>query len=558
MSEVQENEDRVFIQPEPRKPILKRKPTGKFKIQQFQRDDISYLNEIPHGCALWSEMGTFKTSTVEWLLEQRTKHIPNPRVLIITTKTGKGPYLESLWEVLPEWDVFNIDAKKTSLVMGARVTPWNVKFPNPLYMRPVIALAHYHCFTNRACIPQQKTHKVKLENGKEVKRPILKEDGTIDMEIPKCNWLLHAHWDIVITDEAHRIKNHDAQWTRNIKKIKAAYKILMTGTGFVNNPAEIWSLLDFLYSGQRASPHANLVNSTGYWPFREYFCDEDDSSGYRKIVGIKRDKEEEFKQLVRDVGVRRTMIECFPHITAPIETVIPVDLSPRQRKMYNDLVEELWTLDAQGVPLHSPNVLSLLNRLRQVSDATVEVKSDEWNEKLERREIKVTMTDPSSKLDAVMEVIDGLEWDTDDRQQVVVFCNFKDPLNLLAGRLDKAKIPYLHLKAEMNDKARFEMWAETWPKKEHQVFLSTLDLGAESINLTSAHRAVFIDQSWSPAKNKQAIGRVYRPGQTGATQLIYIRARDTVDYRVLDTVNTKASWFKAIFGGHGSEQDGDE
>jgi len=213
------SEEQVFVQPPARKPILKRKPTGKFKIHDFQRDDIAYLSEIPHGCALWSEMGTFKTSTAEWLLENKTKHIPNPRVLIITTKTGKGPYLESLWETLPEWDVFNIDAKKTSLVMGSRVTPWNVKFPNPLYMRPVIALAHYHCFTNRACIPQQKTHMVTLENGKQVKRPVLKEDGTIDMTVPKCNWLLNAHWDIVITDEAHRIKNHDAQWTRNIKKI---------------------------------------------------------------------------------------------------------------------------------------------------------------------------------------------------------------------------------------------------------------------------------------------------------------------------------------------------
>ena len=331
----------------------------------------------------------------------------------------------------------------------------------------------------------------------------------------------------------------------------------MTGTGFVNNPAEIWSLLDFLYSGQRSSPHANIVNSRGYWAFREYFCEEDDSSGYRKIVGIKPDKEDEFKQLVRDIGVRRTMLECFPHIAEPIETEVPVDLSPYQRKMYNDLVDELWALDQQGVPLHSPNVLSLLTRLRQVTGAQIEVASSEWNPKLERRETRVRFTEPSSKLDAVMEVLDGLEWDSERKDQVVVFSAFKGPLDLLATRLEKAKIPFLHMKAEMNDKQRYELWHETWWKKEHQVFLSTLDLGAESINLSAAHRAIFIDQLWSPAKNKQAIGRVYRPGQTGAVQLIYIRARDTVDYRVLDAVNTKHSWFKAIFSDAVDDTDGD-
>ena len=254
-------------------------------------------------------------------------------------------------------------------------------------------------------------------------------------------------------------------------------------------------------------------------------------------MGIKPSKEEEFKELVRAIGVRRTMLECFPDITEPIETVIPVELSPTQRKMYDGILEELWTLDQQGVPLHSPTVLSALNRMSQISDATPEVRSDEWNEKTERREIRVNLVEPSSKLDAAMDVIEGLEWDDERHDQVVVFCNFKQPLELLAARLDKAKIPYLHLKSEMNDKQRFEYWHELWPTKKHMVFLSTLDLGAESINLSSAHRAIFIDQSWSPAKNKQAIGRVYRPGQTGAVQLIYIRATGTVDYRVLDTVN---------------------
>ena len=536
-----------------RKPLLKPKPSGKFKIRDFQKQDLAYMSELPNGSANWSEMGSFKTSTAEWLLELKTKNIPNPRILIITTKTGKGPYLESLWEVLPEFDVYVVDAKKTSLVIKDRVTPWNVELPTPLQMRPVIVLAHYHCFTNRACLPQQKKMKVTLPNGKVLERPKLLPDGTIDMVIPRNAELLTKHWDLVICDEAHRLKNYDSQWTRNIKKIKANYKHIMTGTGFVNNPAEIWSLLDFLFSGKRESPHANMVNSTGYWKFREYFCEESDVGGYRKIVGIKPEKEDEFKELVRAIGVRRTMLECFPNITEPIETVIGVDLSPTQAKMYQGIQEELWALDQQGVPLHSPTVLSMLNRLRQISDATPEVKSDEWNEKLERREIKVNLVEPSSKLDAAMEVIEGLEWDDERHDQVVVFCNFKQPLDLLAKRLDKAKIPYLHLKAEMNDKQRFEYWHEIWPTKKHMVFLSTLDLGAESINLSTAHRAIFIDQSWSPAKNKQAIGRVYRPGQTGAVQLIYIRARNTVDYRVLDTVNQKHSWFQTIFGNSGSD-----
>src|SRR5215467_12335217 len=126
------------------------------------------MDSIPDGSANWSEMGSFKTSTAEWLIELKTKHIPNPRVLIVTTKTGKGPYLESLWEVLPEWDIFIASTTKMQLVLGSRVTPWNVQLPNPLYMRPVIVLAHYNCFTNKACQPQQLQEMIELPNGKEV------------------------------------------------------------------------------------------------------------------------------------------------------------------------------------------------------------------------------------------------------------------------------------------------------------------------------------------------------------------------------------------------------
>jgi hypothetical protein len=530
-----------------RKPLLKARPTGKFIQREFQTEDIAYMSEIDGGSCNWSEMGSFKTSTCEWLIELKTKHIPNPRVLIITTKTGKGPYLESLWETLPDWDIFIAGTNKNQLVLGPRVTPWSVELPNPLYMRPVVVLAHYHCFTNRACKPQQVKVSVKLPNGKEVQRPKLNPDGTIVMTVPKCGDLLTKHWDLVVVDEAHRIKNMDSQWTRNIKEIKAPYRHVMTGTGFVNNPAEIWSLLDFVWP-KDGSPHANIVGGKGYWKFREYFCEEDDYSGYRKIVGIKPHKEDEFRQLVRSVGVRRTMLECFPNITEPLETVIPVDLSPAQRRMYNGIKEYLMAMDAEGVPLHSPTVLSALNRLRQIAVATPKVKGDSWDEIKERRVIEVELTEPSSKLDAAMEVIDGLEWDDERKDQVVVFSNFKTPLDLLKVRLDKAKIPYLHLQASMSDKERYELWHEKWPKQEHQVFLCTLGVGSESINLSNAHRAIFLDQSWSPAQNKQAIGRIYRPGQTGACQLIYIRAEDTVDYRILDTVNQKHGWFTSIFG----------
>lgn len=510
----------------------------KFEMAEFQVEDLQYLSELDKS-ANWSEMGCFKTTTAEWLISLKTKDIENPRVLVITTKSGKGTYLESLPELMKDWEVYNVGTKRTHVVINGRPMPLPVEIPTPLHNKPVVVLAHYHCFTNRACVPR------------EVKDPDtglpMVENGVFKMHIPRCYELLRHHWDFIILDEAHRIKDRDAQWSVNIKRLKATYKHVMTGTGFINNPAEIWNLLHWLYPTQYSSRDK----------FVDHFCMVEDVGGYKRITGIDPKTKDEFRELTRKVGVRRTMIEAFPNIPEPIVTRLPVSLNKTQKVMYDEIRDELRTMDQKGEPIFSPNVLSALNRLRQICVATPEVIDDYYDAAQDRRIIKVKLVEPSSKLDTVMEILDGMEWDEERRDQVVVFSAFRDPLELLKKRLDKKNIPYLHMEQKHNDDTRYRMWHDTWPKAEHQVFLTTLQLGSESINLTSAHRAIFLDRSWSPKDNTQAIGRVYRPGQTEPCQLIYIEAINTVDGRMFQTNEMKVGWFKEIFGEEAESEDSD-
>jgi SNF2 family DNA or RNA helicase len=216
--------------------------------------------------------------------------------------------------------------------------------------------------------------------------------------------------------------------------------------------------------------------------------------------------------------------------------------------MYDSIVTELETLDKNGTPFSAPTVLAALQRLRQIAVATPEVISDEFDSRTQKRLIRIKLVEPSSKLDALMDVIEELQWDEDAKQQIVVFSNFKDPLNLLEVRLKAQDIPFIHLQTEDNDDERFKKWSVEWPKKEHQVFLSTVSLGGESINLTSAQHICFLDRSWSPKDNSQAIGRVRRPGQEGQPVVVNIEALNTTDQYVEETNIRKDGWFQDIFG----------
>jgi SNF2 family DNA or RNA helicase len=481
----------------------------KYEVRDWQREDIAYLTDREYS-ANWSSMGVFKTSTGLWLIDEKVEESGN--VLIVTTKSGKGSYFDCIPKCLDidDWKVFNVGTQVAEALLmpsSERVKvdldPFVEYMQTPGHRR--IVLAHYNCFTNNS---------------------------------PMQEILEGLEWDVILLDEAHKIKNRKTQWTRNLKKMKAHYRHIMTGTGFINRPDEMWSLLNFL--------DRRVFGS--YWKFRQYFClEETDWSGYSHVAGINPMHKEEFIALRKSLGPRRTMQEVHPNIAEPIFHSVEVELNATQRRMYREIQKELRTLDQQGTPIHSPNVLSQLSRLRQISVATPEFVDSYYDQKEDRRVQVVKLVEPSSKLDAVMELLEGLEWDEENRQQAVIFSNFKDPLKLLSHRFDKVGIPYLWMEEKDTDSKRYDKWHEQFPQKKHQVFMSTIALGGEAINLSSAQYCIFLDRDWSPAKNSQAVSRLWRPGQEGVVEVIHINATDTVDARILELNNMKENWFNQIF-----------
>jgi SNF2 family DNA or RNA helicase len=491
-------------------------PAEKFKARVWQERDLNFLAPMPSS-ANWSQMGCFKTSTALWLMQR--KKVKN--AMIITSKVGKGSYFSDFYKCLPtSWKLFNLNIHDITL----RVNDYEEKMDmedvldtikTGFHNTPMVILAHYDVFTTAANNSSRK----RAEGG----------PGLLD-KLRKINW------DMILIDECHRMKNPNAQWTTNIKKFKAKNRHVMSGTAFVNNPAEIWSILNFL----------DPIKWSSYWQFRGHFCDEYVApNGYRVMRGIKQGRVNEFRDLRKLLGPRHTMAEVHRGITKPIDTAHEVDLNPTQRRMFNEIKSTLSTLDQKGDSLTSPNVLSQLNRLRQITVATPDVKSSAYNSQQNRLVTEVKLIEPSSKLDVVMGILDELD---SPEEKVVVFSNFRDPLDILKARLEKKKIGFVHLEQKHNENERYRLWHDEFRKPEKKVFLSTLSLGGESINLTCAQYLIFLDRSWSPKDMLQAIGRVYRPGQEGAVEVIHINAKNTTDAYVTSRLVIKEKWFNEIFG----------
>lgn len=536
--------------------------SSKFVQADWQKEDIDHLldfyenrareeleEEHPkigeYGVANFSEMGCYKTSTGLWLIEQLIEKAGNkdkqPAILIITSKGGKGTFLEAVPQILPDYTILNIETQALFYYKNGQMLKLSkdLKYVPKEFAMPTVCLAHYDIFSrsNFGKFETDEQGKPLQLNGKFVFKPWTQAD-----------YMINREWDVVWCDEFHRLKDRDARWTVNIKKLKTRVaKHGSTGTGFINRPDEIWSLLNFLDKRKYGS----------YWNFYEEFCEIDDYDGYAKVKGCKPEKLPEFRKMVRDIGARRTLDEVMPHIKRPIFKPIPVELNPTQRRMYDSIRKELEAEDEKGTPLYAANVLSLLQRLRQICVGTPEVIEDYYDPTLDRRVQKIKLTEPSSKLDAVMDILEGLQWDDEHKEPLVVFSCFKDPLELLKARLDKHneavvgtdwEYKYIHLDVGDSDVERYRKWHDEFPTLQYRIFMSTLQLGGESINLTPSRHVVFLDRSWSPKDNAQGIGRVRRPGQEGQPVVIHINANNTTDQYIEKVNAIKHGWFQEIFG----------
>jgi SNF2 family DNA or RNA helicase len=341
-------------------------------------------------------------------------------------------------------------------------------------------------------------------------------------ELKKLSWL---H---IIVDECHRMKNRKAQQTRALKDIKdVQFKTALSGTPVVNAPYEFWSVLNWLKPSAFKS----------YWKFYQQYTEFEvqHPQGYHKVKGPK-DVDTLLEQ-IDPFYVRRLKADVLKDLPEKYYTTIEVELTPQQRKAYNTMKEHMisWIGKHEEQALVAPAVIAQLTRLMQFSVAYGEF-SDENNPE------KLILTDPSSKLDALLDILE----DNPD-EQFVVFSRFKGFVDLASNTFERKGISHVKLTGDTPQEERGKI-VEDFQKGNVRIFIGTIAAGGVGITLHSASTIIFVDRDWSPALNAQAEDRLHRIGQKNAVQVIDIIAKDTIDRGRHQKLELKLNWIKNLLG----------
>lgn len=335
----------------------------------------------------------------------------------------------------------------------------------------------------------------------------------------KTGWNRLGTWDLVIADEAHRIANPKTKMARALKKIPTKGKLALSGSIIQNAVDELFSPLQWLHPGRYKSKWRD---------FSDRFLDYVDSGYSRVCVGVKIEMLDQLRdELGRFMCVRYKSDEL--DLPPRTEQTLLVDLSPAQRKVYDELVENYFSVLPDGSTIKASDGLALLLRLRQVATGLDFVGGE---------------TLDSTKQDLAMDLI------TDNPNEAFVIMSwFRQPAAAMEQRLLAAGIECFRVDGEVNQNLRAE-YIQRFQAGEGRVFIGTISTLSESVNLMRASNMVFLDRSWNPADNLQAADRIFRIGQMNPVTISYLVARDTVDeLRVTPVIADKAALRQLVLGG---------
>ena len=326
--------------------------------------------------------------------------------------------------------------------------------------------------------------------------------------------------DLIILDEAQRIRNWATATARTIKQLKSRYAFVLTGTPLENKLEELFSVVEFV-DGRRLGPAFRFL--------KEHRMEDDHGKllGYRGLDQIHRQLE--------PILLRRTRQEVLPELPQRTDQIFRVRMTEEQAGPYweqSDILARLmhkWQRQGWLSEIDLRRITCCIQNMRMLCNSTFLFDKE---------------THFSPKLEEFREIIRELA--LEERRKVVVFSEYERMTYLASQELTKLKIPWVSLHGGVPARKRGDLIARFRNDAHCRVFLST-DAGGVGLNLQAASAVVNFEPPWNPARLEQRIGRVHRLGQTQPVQVIHLLTEESIEERVWETLQLKKALFKGLF-----------
>jgi len=305
------------------------------------------------------------------------------------------------------------------------------------------------------------------------------------------------HFDLVVLDEAQRIKNRNSTTSEIVRSIPRTRSWALTGTPIENSVEDLVSIFEFLAPG--------------------YLRDDMQLKSLGKAT--------------RDYILRRTKDKVLSDMPPKLFRPAELELTGEQRASYKSAEEDgIFQLSEMGESVTIHHIFELVLRLKQICNF-----------------------DPATGASAKLERLEAdLEEVAASGQKAIIFSQWVSTLEVLGERLAKYNPLFYHGGVASNKRDGVIDQFKNNPK--NKVILMSYGAGAVGLNLQFCHYVFLFDRWWNPAVEDQAINRAHRLGVKQPVTVTRMMSLETIEQRIHDVLEQKRELFNNLFAETGTPQ----
>lgn len=336
-------------------------------------------------------------------------------------------------------------------------------------------------------------------------------------------------YDLVIIDEAHKLKNNKTKNYEFVQNLKKKFCLLLTATPIQNRIDEIFNLVSLLKPG-------HLGNQ-----------EEFEESFGKKSRSI--EDHEHLKELVNKVMIRNRRDDTGIEWTKRKVETVPIEFSETEQELYDSIsayrsnlsgfassMFSILTLQREACSSREAVYFTLKKMLEKKNeDGSAAVPEDMVMELMK----KVEQVTQNSKAEKAVELIKQID------DKVIIFTEYRATQMYLQWFLQQNGISSVPFRGGF--KRGKKDWMRELFKGKFQVLIAT-EAGGEGINLQFCNHIINYDLPWNPMRLEQRIGRIHRLGQEKDVHIYNFATKNTVEEHILKLLYEKINLFERVIG----------